>query len=92
MDERDYKAMNSEIKHVKITAKQLSKVNSLAREMIQLHLLTENITLAKFSRDAGLSQNQIWLYLNAENTSKGLHTTTLEKIGKYLLDYENRNI
>jgi len=75
-----------------MTAKQLSKVNSLAREMIQHHLITENITLAKFARDAGLSQNQIWLYLNAENTTKGLHTTTLEKIGKYLLDYENSNI
>jgi hypothetical protein len=34
----------------------------------------------------------MWLYLNAENTTKGLHTTTLEKIGKYLLDYETSNI
>lgn len=75
-----------------MTIKQLCNVNSLTREMIKNHLLTENITLAKFSRDAELSQSQMWLYLNAENSNKGIHTTTLEKIGKYLLNYEAGNI
>jgi len=44
----------------------------------------QNITLNAFSKQAGVHQNQLWLYLYSGKESKGLHSSTLEKIGRYL--------
>jgi DNA-binding Xre family transcriptional regulator len=51
--------------------------------MIVDYITRHGITEAKFAREAGIHQNQLWLYLHAGN-SKGIHTNTLEKIGKFL--------
>jgi lambda repressor-like predicted transcriptional regulator len=62
----------------------LANLNSLIREMILRHMEEQNITLNAFSKQAGVHQNQLWLYLYSGKESKGLHSSTLEKIGRYL--------
>jgi len=46
-----------------------------------------NMSLNAFSKQAGVHQNQLWLYLYSGNESKGLHSSTLEKIGRYLSQF-----
>jgi DNA-binding Xre family transcriptional regulator len=67
-----------------MTTNDLSNINSITRKLIRDYIVRNGITEAKFARDAGIHQNQLWLYLNSNNEKKGLHTTTLEKIGKFL--------
>jgi len=67
-----------------MTTNDLANINSITRKLIRDYIVRNGITEAKFARDAGIHQNQLWLYLNSNNEKKGLHTTTLEKIGKFL--------
>jgi transcriptional regulator with XRE-family HTH domain len=67
-----------------MTTNDLANINSITRKLIRDYITRNGITEAKFARDAGIHQNQLWLYLNSNNEKKGLHTTTLEKIGKFL--------
>jgi hypothetical protein len=66
-----------------MTTKELSKINEIVREMIRTHMVKNSMTLNGFAKASGVHQNQLWLYLFAES-GKGLHSSTLEKIGKYL--------
>jgi len=66
-----------------MTTHDLANINSITRKMIVDYITRHGITEAKFAREAGIHQNQLWLYLHAGN-SKGIHTNTLEKIGKFL--------
>jgi hypothetical protein len=43
----------------------------------------KGLTLNMFAVRSGVHQNQLWLYLYT-NSEKGLHSKTLEKIGKFL--------
>lgn len=70
-----------------MTKKELATLNANVREMILKHLERHNMSLNAFSKEAGVHQNQLWLYLYSGNDSKGLHSGTLEKIGKYLAQY-----
>jgi hypothetical protein len=69
-----------------MTTNDLANINSITRKLIRDYITRNGITEAKFARDAKIHQNQLWLYLNSNNDKKGLHTTTLEKIGKFLND------
>ena len=40
------------------------------------------MTLTAFAKATGIHQAQLWVYMNEKQ--KGLHTSTLEKIGNYL--------
>lgn len=66
-----------------MTTHDLANINSITRKLIRDYITRNGITEAKFAREAGIHQNQLWLYLHAGN-SKGIHTNTLEKIGKFL--------
>ena len=66
-------------------AKELASLNTSARELIQAYIDKKKLTLNGFSKKAGVHQSQLYLYLEA---GKGLHSSTLEKIGKYIT--ENR--
>ncbi len=46
-----------------------------------------DVTLNYFSKQAGVHQNQLWLYLYSGDEAKGLHSGTLEKIGRYLAQF-----
>jgi hypothetical protein len=52
--------------------------------MIVEAMTTNDLTLNQFAKNAGLHQNQLWLYLYSGTEKKGLHSYTLEKIGDYL--------
>jgi DNA-binding Xre family transcriptional regulator len=67
-----------------MTLKELSNINQITRKLITDYISTNNISENKFAQNAGISQNQLWIYLHSGNEKKGIHTTTLEKIGKYL--------
>lgn len=70
-----------------MTAKDLANINSLIREKILKHMDKNDMSLNAFSKEAGVHQNQLWLYLYSGNESKGLHSGTLEKIGRYLAQF-----
>ena len=59
----------------------LINFNNQLRELILEHLDEQNITLTEFCRKAKLSQPQMWMFMNTKDPKKGLHTSTLEKIG-----------
>lgn len=66
-------------------AKDLKDLNKNVRLMIETFINdNENMTLAKFSDEAGVHQSQLWMYLHSGDQKKGLHSSTLEKIGIYL--------
>jgi hypothetical protein len=70
-----------------MTTKDLANINSLIREKILKHMDKNDMSLNAFSKEAGVHQNQLWLYLYSGNESKGLHSGTLEKIGRYLAQF-----
>lgn len=70
-----------------MTTKDLANINGLIREKILKHMNKHDMSLNAFSKEAGVHQNQLWLYLYSGNESKGLHSGTLEKIGRYLAQY-----
>lgn len=66
-------------------AKDLKDLNKNVRLMIETFINeNDNMTLAKFSDEAGVHQSQLWMYLHSGDQKKGLHSSTLEKIGVYL--------
>jgi hypothetical protein len=65
----------------------LANINASIREKILKHMDKHDMSLNAFSKEAGVHQNQLWLYLYSGNESKGLHSGTLEKIGRYLAQY-----
>jgi hypothetical protein len=66
-----------------MTAKDLANINTEVRKMITQTMEKKSLTLNAFAKASGVHQNQLWLYLYSD-TGKGLHSSTLEKIGKYL--------
>jgi hypothetical protein len=69
---------------VKITPSQLANMNDSARRLINEYMELHGITLNYFAKQCGCHQNQLWLYLNSGEEKKGLHSGTLEKIGRYM--------
>ena len=67
-----------------MTKSELANINQIVRQKIIEHMERYSMTLNAFSKEAGVHQNQLWLYLHSGDASKGLHSGTLEKIGKYL--------
>jgi DNA transposition AAA+ family ATPase len=62
----------------------LKNINALTRKLILDYLSKSGMTLNAFAKESGVHQNQLWLYLHSGDPKKGLHSTTMEKIGKYL--------
>lgn len=62
---------------------QLANLNNLARDLIKAYIEKKKLTLNAFSKRAGVHQSQLYLYLEA---GKGLNASTLEKIGKYIVE------
>lgn len=67
-----------------MTSKDLSNINAITRKMVSESMEKKNITLNAFARGSGVHQNQLWLYMNSGDESKGLHSKTMEKIGKFI--------
>ena len=69
-----------------MTSKDLANLNQLTRAMIHKYMDKHNMTISEFSRKAQCHQSQIYLYLlgDRHGEQKGLHSSTLEKIGKLL--------
>lgn len=67
-----------------MTTKDLANVNTATRKMILDYITKKDITLNSFATRAGVHQNQLWVYLYSGNDKKGLHSLTLEKIGKFM--------
>jgi lambda repressor-like predicted transcriptional regulator len=61
----------------------LSNINNELRNVINGHLEKTGKSLNQFCKDAGVQQNQMWMFLNRIETQRGLHTKTVEKLGKY---------
>jgi hypothetical protein len=70
-----------------MTTKELANINQIIREKILKHMERYDVTLNYFSKQAGVHQNQLWLYLYSGDEAKGLHSGTLEKIGRYLAQF-----
>jgi len=69
---------------VEMTSTQLANVNKSARKLIIDYITRKGITLNFFAKQSGCHQNQLWLYLYSNESNKGLHSGTLEKIGMYM--------
>ena len=67
-----------------LTPSQLANVNKSARKLIVDYIAKKEITLNYFAKQSGCHQNQLWLYLYSNESNKGLHSGTLEKIGMYI--------
>jgi len=65
----------------------LSSVNKELRKAINDHLKNTGKSLNQFCKDAGVQQNQMWMFLNRIDPERGLHSKTIQKIGKY---FENK--
>lgn len=65
--------------------KDLANINAEVKEIITAYMQNKNLTLNAFSKKVGVHQSQLYLFLEATD-KKGLHSTTLEKIGKYILE------
>lgn len=61
----------------------LSNINQELRNAINDHLKSTGQSLNQFSKDAGVQQNQMWMFLNRIDPERGLHSKTIQKIGKY---------
>jgi hypothetical protein len=68
-----------------MTAKDLMNINTETRRLINDYIERKGLTLAAFSRMAGVHQAQMWIYINGHN-ERGLHGRTIEKIGKFLTE------
>lgn len=68
--------------HFDMKASDLININDKVRQLIKAHLQANNMTLTAFAKATGIHQAQLWVYMNEKQ--KGLHTSTLEKIGDYL--------
>jgi hypothetical protein len=68
----------------------LKNLNANTRKMILDYLAITGITLNAFARESGVHQNQLWLYLYSGDPNKGLHSTTMEKIGKYINENQKK--
>lgn len=67
-------------------ASDLKNINASTRKMIVDYLTKHSMSLNAFAKKAGVHQNQLWMYLHSGDPKKGLHSTTMEKIGRYLSD------
>ena len=61
----------------------LSSINTELRKAINDHLKNTGKSLNQFCKDAGVQQNQMWMFLNRIDPERGLHSKTIQKIGKY---------
>jgi hypothetical protein len=61
----------------------LSNINQELRDAINGHLKNTGKSLNQFCKDAGVQQNQMWMFLNRIDPERGLHSKTIQKIGKY---------
>ena len=66
---------------------ELSNINQELRNAINDHLKNTGKSLNQFCKDAGVQQNQMWMFLNRIDPERGLHSKTIQKIGKY---FENK--
>ena len=62
----------------------LSNLNQIVRDGIIKALHTNKMSLNAFAKNAGVHQNQLWLYLYSNNEKKGIHSNTIERVCKYL--------
>lgn len=62
-------------------AKDLINLNSNVKELIQNYIEKKQITLTEFARLAKIHQSHLWTFINTDDPKKGLHSTTMEKIG-----------
>lgn len=68
-----------------MTPKDLANINYNTRSMLTEYMDRKGMTISSFSREAGCHQNQLWLYLRGGDAKKGLHSSTLQKIGLYIM-------
>lgn len=62
----------------------LANLNQIVRDGILKAMSIKNMSLNAFAKNAGVHQNQLWLYLYSNNEKKGMHSNTIEKVCKYL--------
>jgi hypothetical protein len=61
--------------------KDLINLNSNVKELIQNYIEKKQITLTEFARLAKIHQSHLWTFMHIEDPKKGLHSTTMQKIG-----------
>lgn len=67
-----------------MTPKDLARINQSTRKLIVDYITRKGMTLNSFAKQCQCHQNQLWLYLYSQDANKGLHSATLEKIGRYI--------
>lgn len=70
---------------MKQKAIELAEINKTTRKLIKEYISCRGITLNHFAKESKTHQNQLWLYLYSDS-DKGLHSGTLERIGKYIAE------
>ena len=68
-----------------MNAKQLSQLNNNVKSLIDEFIIKHEMTLTEFSRNAGIHQSHLWVYMRGNVENKSLNSSTLEKIGKYMV-------
>jgi predicted transcriptional regulator len=67
-------------------AKELINLNANVKEMISNYIEKKQITLTEFARVAKIHQSHLWTFMNTDDPKKGMHSSTLEKIGVVLCE------
>jgi hypothetical protein len=65
-------------------SEELKELNANVKKMIQSHIEKNKITLTEFARNAKIHQSHLWEFMNTKEKKKGMHSSTLEKIGEFL--------
>lgn len=70
-----------------MTPQELANINTVTRHMIENYMEKHNLNLNQFSKKAQCHQSQLHLYVYGDRfgEKKGLHSSTLEKIGQLLM-------
>jgi hypothetical protein len=63
---------------------QLVTLNQDVCQMINEYMTKNNMSLNKFSKLAGVHQNQLLIYLSGQDDKKGLHSGSLKKLGEFM--------
>jgi hypothetical protein len=67
-----------------MTPEQLVTLNDEVRKLIREYMEKHQMSLNKFSKQSGIHQNQLLIYLNGQDEKKGLHSGSLRKLGIFM--------
>jgi hypothetical protein len=64
--------------------KDLETINESMRTMIGDFIQKHEMTINSFARASGIHQSHLSLFMRGDDSSRGMHSHTIEKIGRFM--------